>query len=151
MSVSTSTAAVRTAPAIDAVIPFVAGLLFAIGLGLSGMTQPEKVIGFLDVTGRWDASLALVMGGAVVLGALGFAPTLRAGRPLFARQLHLPSASRVDGKLIAGAAVFGVGWGLSGYCPAPALMSVVTLNPGTLVFVSTMMLGLLIAPRAWLW
>lgn len=134
---------------VQRVIPFAAGLLFAVGLGLSGMTQPSKVIGFLDVTGRWDASLAFVMGGAVLLGLVGFGKVLGNGRSLVGAELHLPQSTAIDGKLVVGAALFGVGWGLSGYCPAPALMSVVTLNPATLAFVATMSLGLVVAKRVW--
>ena len=133
----------------EGVFPFAAGLLFAIGLGLSGMTQPEKVVGFLDVTGRWDASLAFVMGGAVLLGLLGFGSILRRGRALSGESLHLPTRTAVDPKLVAGASLFGIGWGISGYCPAPALMSAVTLNPVTLVFVITMIAGLALADRVW--
>ena len=131
------------------VFPFAAGLLFAIGLGLSGMTQPEKVVGFLDVTGRWDASLAFVMGGAVLLGLFGFHSVLQRGRALAGESLHLPTRNTIEPKLIVGASVFGIGWGVSGYCPAPALMSALTLNPVTLVFVATMLVGLVVADRVW--
>lgn len=116
---------------------FAAGALFAVGLGVSGMTLPSKVIGFLDVTGDWDPSLAFVMVGAIGV----YAAFLR----LFPRRAAPPSiaASRpIDRRLIAGAALFGIGWGLSGYCPGPALTSLVTLTAPALIFVGAMVMGM---------
>jgi uncharacterized membrane protein YedE/YeeE len=97
---------------------FASGLVFALGLGLSGMAQPSKVLGFLDVAGRWDPSLAFVMGGAVLLGLVSFAPILRRPAPLLEPRFHLPEKRGIDARLLAGAALFGVGWGLS-RLPAP--------------------------------
>ena len=118
------------------------GWLFSLGLGISGMTRPEKVIGFLDVFGNWDPSLLWVMGGAVSLTLLLFAPTLRRPRPILDNRFHVPVNRSIDRRLVFGASLFGIGWGLSGYCPGPALASLVVLNPGTVVFVLFLLLGL---------
>jgi hypothetical protein len=126
-----------------AVAAFVSGLAFALGLGLAGMTQPAKVIGFLDVAGRWDPSLALVMGGAVLVTLVAFALVLRRRAPVLAPAFDLPGQSRIDRPLVVGAVVFGVGWGLSGVCPGPALVSLATLTPASLVFVAAMLGGTL--------
>lgn len=124
-----------------ALAAFVSGLAFALGLGLSGMTQPAKVIGFLDVAGRWDPSLALVMGGAVLVMLVAFAFVLRRRAPVLAPSFDLPTQTRIDRPLVVGAVVFGVGWGLSGVCPGPALVSIATLSPASLVFVAAMLAG----------
>jgi hypothetical protein len=126
-----------------ALAAFVSGLTFALGLGLAGMTQPAKVIGFLDVAGRWDPSLALVMGGAVLVTLVTFALVLRRRAPVLAPAFDLPRLSRIDRPLVVGAVVFGVGWGLSGVCPGPALVSLATLTPASLVFVAAMLGGTL--------
>lgn len=118
------------------------GWLFAIGLGLAGMTQPEKIIGFLDVTGDWDASLMFVMGGAVALGLPAFAWVLRRPKPLLEERFVLPEKAGIDTCLLAGASLFGVGWGLSGYCPGPALVSLVSGQWSVWVFVVAMLAGL---------
>jgi uncharacterized membrane protein YedE/YeeE len=125
----------------------VAGIVFALGLGLSGMTQPSKVLGFLDVAGPWDPSLMFVMAGAVLFGLVVFPPILRRSHPLFEGSFHLPTRKTIDARLIVGAAVFGVGWGLSGYCPGPAVVSVVTGAPATLVFVASMLVGMTVFAR----
>lgn len=124
-----------------AVAAFVSGLAFALGLGLSGMTQPAKVLGFLDVAGRWDPSLALVMGGAVLVTLVAFALVLRRRAPVLAPAFDLPTQTRIDRPLVVGAVVFGVGWGLSGVCPGPALVSIATLSPASLVFAAAMLTG----------
>jgi len=118
-----------------------AGALFAVGLILGGMTQPGKVIGFLDVTGRWDPSLAFVMGGALLIYAVLSRLFLRRPAPLFELKFHLPSRRDIDRRLVLGASLFGIGWGLGGYCPGPGLVS---LTAGLLpvVFVTTMVLGM---------
>ena len=121
---------------------FFCGWLFAIGLGIAGMTQPAKIIGFLDVAGTWDASLLLVMGGAVTLGLVSFPLVLRRRAPILEEHFLLPEKSTIDRRLLSGAALFGVGWGLSGYCPGPALVSLVTGNPSLIVFVLSMLAGL---------
>jgi uncharacterized membrane protein YedE/YeeE len=122
-------------------IPFLAGLLFAIGLGVSGMTDARKVIGFLDLFGRWDASLALVMAGAIGVH-LSFLRLVR--RPAIAADddgCAAPSPHWLDRRTIIGSAIFGVGWGLAGYCPGPALVSLPTLGTPVLVFVAAMVAG----------
>lgn len=121
---------------------FACGLLFALGLGVSGMTQPARVLAFLDVAGDWDPTLALVMGGAVLVGGLAFPLVLRRRRPVLGDHFDLPARTAIDVPLLAGAALFGAGWGLSGYCPGPALVSLVTLSPAVLVFTAAMATGL---------
>jgi uncharacterized membrane protein YedE/YeeE len=120
---------------------FVFGVTFALGLGLGGMTQPAKIIAFLDVGGAWDPTLALVMGGAVLVGAVTFPWALRRRKALLGDNFVLPTASAIDAPLLIGAGIFGVGWGLSGYCPGPALVSLVTLSPPILTFVAFMAAG----------
>ncbi len=119
----------------------VAGAMFAVGLVLGGMTRPGKVIGFLDFTGDWDPSLALVLGGALLVYAVLSRIFLRRPAPLFEHKFHVPSRRDIDRRLILGAALFGVGWGLGGYCPGPGLVS---LTRGLLpaVFVAAMVLGM---------
>jgi uncharacterized membrane protein YedE/YeeE len=121
---------------------FFCGWMFAIGLGVSGMTQPRKVIGFLDVAGEWDPTLMFVMGGAVMLGLVSFSWVLKRRTPMLADGFVLPEKNGVDPCLLSGAALFGLGWGLSGYCPGPALVSVVTGNLSVIVFVISMIAGL---------
>jgi uncharacterized protein len=121
---------------------FVSGLVFGIGLLMSGMTEPAKVIGFLDIFGAWDATLAFVMGGAVAVASLGFALARRRGAPILASHFAWPARSDIDGPLVAGSALFGVGWGLSGICPGPALVNLAGLSAPIIVFVATMVLGM---------
>ena len=121
--------------------------MFGIGLAVSGMTQPRKVLGFLDVGGEWDPSLLFVMGGAVAVHALAYRWMRRRSAPLFADKLSLPVGTRIDAKLLLGAALFGVGWGLAGYCPGPAVVSLGALAPGAIVFVATLLLGIFITAR----
>lgn len=123
-------------------VTFFAGVVFAIGLGISGMTSPAKVIGFLDVTGGWDPSLALVMGGAIGVHILFAQWSTKAERPLWADAFVRPKRADVDGRLIAGAALFGLGWGTAGYCPGPALVSLVGLTTSALVFCASMVAGI---------
>lgn len=124
---------------------FLAGFLFALGLGVGGMTRPAKVIGFLDITGGWDPSLALVMGGALAVFGTAYALSRRLDRPWFAERFALPTRTDLDGRLVGGAALFGVGWGLAGYCPGPAVVSAVTGSISVLTFVGSMCAGLLAA------
>jgi uncharacterized membrane protein YedE/YeeE len=121
--------------------PFIAGLLFALGLGLSGMTDARKVIGFLDLTGAWDASLALVMVGAIAVHATFLRLANRRPPALGEDGCAAPGGSPVDPALLAGAALFGVGWGLAGYCPGPAIVSLATGSVRVIVFVLAMLAG----------
>ncbi len=100
---------------------FLSGTLFGVGLALSGMIYPKKVLGFLDLAGAWDPSLALVMGGALVITALGYPLVLKCDAPLLAPKFALPTLSQIDVRLVVGSALFGMGWGLAGLCPGPAL------------------------------
>ena len=126
---------------------FLFGLVFAVGLGLGGMTQPVKIIGFLDVTGHWDPSLAFVMGGAVTVSLLLFPSILKRSAPVLGTRFVLPEKKTIDLRLLGGAGLFGIGWGLSGYCPGPALVSLVTAAPPVVVFVAAMAVGLALGQR----
>ena len=119
-------------------VAFVSGLLFAVGLGIAGMTQPSRVLGFLDVLGPWDPSLAFVMAGAIAV----YMPVFWWARRVLARRLHLPTRRRIDAPLVVGSAMFGVGWGLAGYCPGPALVSLATLTGPALAFGAAMLVGM---------
>ncbi|MCX7978818.1 MAG: YeeE/YedE family protein, partial [Bdellovibrionaceae bacterium] len=123
---------------------FLVGFLFSIGLAVSGMTQPQKVIGFLDLTGNWDPSLMFVMLGAIPVHFLSYLWIKGKPSPVFDTKWHYPTNKTIDKFLIGGSALFGVGWGLGGYCPGPALASVLTGKVNVLVFVLTMTLGMLV-------
>jgi len=126
-----------------------AGLVFGVGLIVSGMTQPAKVMAFLDVTGDWDPSLMLVMGGAIGVHVLFARRALRPdARPRLAAAFELPRRQDVDAPLLVGAALFGVGWGATGFCPGPALVSLATLSRPAVVFVLAMVAGSLLVRRA---
>ena len=122
---------------------FAVGLLFGLGLLVSGMADPAKVLAFLDVTGRWDPSLAFVMAGAVAVSATGYLVARRRGRPLLASRLEIPTRRDLDPRLIAGAAVFGLGWGLAGLCPGPALTLLTVAPAQAVTFVVAMVVGML--------
>ncbi len=126
----------------ETITTFLVGLIFSVGLYLSGMTQPSKVIGFLDIAGNWDPSLALVMFGAVVTYFIGQRFILKRDTPVLAKSYGLPTRVDIDGRLLAGSAMFGVGWGLAGFCPGPALASLVTFDPNIFIFVISMTLGM---------
>jgi uncharacterized protein len=123
----------------------VAGLLFGTGLSISGMINPAKVIGFLDVAGALDPSLAFVMLAAVVVTAIGYRAVLQRGKPLFEPGFALPTRRDIDPTLLIGASLFGAGWGLGGYCPGPALAGIGFEGVETLVFVAAMVLGMIAA------
>jgi uncharacterized membrane protein YedE/YeeE len=123
-----------------------AGLLFGVGLALAQMTDPRKVLGFLDIAGPWDPSLALVLGGAVGLCLVSFHVILRRPRPLLSERFELPGSRRwLEPKLLIGATLFGVGWGISGYCPGPALAQLAAPNAETWIFLPALIIGSLIA------
>ncbi len=124
------------------VVPFLAGLLFGAGLVLSQMVDPAKVLGFLDVAGAWDPSLALVMVGALAVTALGYRLSFGLGRPLAAGRFQLPTRTDIDRPLLLGAVLFGLGWGIAGYCPGPAIASLAFGRPEIVVFVVAMLAGM---------
>ena len=130
-----------------AIAALACGLVFGVGLSLSGMTDTAKVLGFLDVFGQWVPDLAFVMGGAVAVTAVAFGLVTRRSRPVFAETFSLPQARAVDGRLIAGTALFGVGWGLYGYCPGPGLTALVHGHAGAIAFVASMFAGMWLATR----
>jgi uncharacterized membrane protein YedE/YeeE len=124
------------------VLVFAIGLLFGIGLIVSGMTDPGKVLGFLDLAGNWDPSLLFVMGGATLVAAIGFGVARRRGRTLLGAPLRLPAATAIDRRLVIGSLVFGAGWGLAGFCPGPALASLATGRGEPLLFSLAMIAGM---------
>jgi hypothetical protein len=125
------------------VVAYVCGVLFAVGLAVSGMTHPAKIIAFLDL-GHWDPSLALVMGSGLAINALAFRFALRRPHPVWAKRFSLPAATPIDRSLVAGAALFGVGWGLGGYCPGPGLTSVPSGAPSAVAFVAAMLAAMVV-------
>src|ERR1700716_2354300 len=131
------------------VLQFVVGLVFGFGLLLSGMSDPAKVLNFLDLggiaSGNWDPSLAFVMAGAVAVTFVGFRFVLQRSRPLFARRFHLPTKREPDLRIVAGPAIFGVGWGLAGFCPGPALTALGFGSRAAFIFVAAMLTGMWLA------
>lgn len=121
---------------------FGVGLLFGLGLILAGMTDPSKVLGFLDVAGLWDPSLAFVMGGAILVSLGAFALAKKRSQSFFGGAMHLPTGRDIDRRLVAGSLLFGAGWGLAGFCPGPAIVSLATGNPKAVVFVLAMLAGM---------
>lgn len=128
-------------------ISLTVGILFALGLGLSGMTQPQKVIRFLNVFGSWDPSLIFVMGGAVGLHLMTYRLIRKRQTPIFEGKWHVPTNKDISPRLFWGAVLFGAGWGLAGYCPGPALTSLVTGHGQTILFVTSMLSGMLLFKR----
>ena len=128
---------------IHRVSEFLVGLLFGLGLILSGMTDPGKVIGFLDLFGSWDPSLALVMGGAIMVGVFAFTVAKKRTTTFLGGVLRFPTNADIDKKLVIGSLMFGAGWGLAGFCPGPALVSMADGQPKALVFVLAMLVGML--------
>jgi hypothetical protein len=123
---------------------FIVGLLFGLGLLLSGMTDPGKVIGFLDLFGQWDPSLGFVMGGAILVGFFAFAFAKKRTRSFLGDALTLPTSNIIDRRLVIGSLLFGAGWGLAGFCPGPALVSMAAGQEKALIFVAAMVLGMTI-------
>jgi uncharacterized membrane protein YedE/YeeE len=126
---------------------FIAGTLFGLGLAISEMINPARVIGFLDVAGQWDATLIFVMGGALLVTATIFPLILRRSRPFLAEQFHLPTKKEIDRPLILGAVIFGIGWGLAGFCPGPALAALASGSRAVALFVIAMVIGQWIMSR----
>ncbi len=127
------------------VTALLSGLIFGIGLTVSGMVNPAKVQNFMDITGKFDPSLIFVMGGGVVVTIIGYRIVFQRKRPLFADRFHLPTIKAIDARLLGGATLFGIGWGLSGFCPGPAIASLVFGHVESLVFVVAMAFGALAA------
>jgi uncharacterized protein len=121
----------------------VSGLLFGIGLTVSGMVNPMKILNFLDFLGAFDATLIFVMGGGLVVTMIGYRLIFARGRPLFDDKFHLPTVKDIDLRLVGGAAIFGLGWGLSGFCPGPAVSSLVLGHVESVIFVIAMAVGML--------
>jgi uncharacterized protein len=119
-----------------------AGLVFGLGLIVSGMADPAKVQGFLDLAGRWDPSLALVMAGAIAVGVIAFAMAKKRTVSLIGAEMKLPSARHIDRRLVVGSALFGVGWGLAGFCPGPGLVALGMGEAKAVVFVAAMLVGM---------
>lgn len=128
-------------------IAALAGALFGAGLVISGMTDPLKVQGFLDLAGRWDPTLGFVMGGGLLVTVPGFWLTRRRAQPILEPRFYLPTRKDVDPRLLLGAACFGIGWGIAGYCPGPAVASLVRLDFGVVVLVLSMLAGMRLADR----
>lgn len=121
---------------------FIVGLVFGLGLIVAEMSNPARVLGFLDVSGRWDPTLAFVMGGALIITAAGFRLVLSRDKPLFGEVFSFPSSRRINVRLLMGAALFGVGWGLAGLCPGPAIVGLGALNEQVMIFVVAMFVGM---------
>jgi len=130
-------------------VQFAIGLIFGLGLITSGMSNPAKVLNFLDVGGisggTWDASLALVMAGAIAVTFVGFKYVLRLARPFFAERFHIPTRNDIDPRIIVGPAIFGIGWGLVGFCPGPALTALGFGSTAAVIFVAAMCSGMVFA------
>ncbi len=125
----------------------VSGFIFALGLGISGMMNPEKVIGFLDITGVWDPSLALVMGGAVAINLVLFPLILKRAKPVCEAKYEIPTNKTIDRKLVIGSVIFGIGWGIAGICPGPAIANLAILNLEIGLFVASMFVGMILFAR----
>lgn len=127
------------------ILTYLTGLIFGLGISLSGMANPAKVLNFFDIAGSWDPSLAFVMGAALAVTAIGYRLVLARPRPVFDDRFQLPGATAIDARLIGGAAVFGIGWGIAGFCPGASLPALGTLNPRVFIFVAAMLAGIWIA------
>ena len=125
-----------------AIISGLAGLIFGLGLVVSGMANPAKVIGFLDLSAPWDPSLIFVMGGAIAVGLPGFYFSKRMKKSLIGLPMNLPTSTTIDKKLLLGATLFGAGWGIGGFCPGPAVVAASSLLPEGLIFTSAMLVGM---------
>ena len=124
-------------------ISLIAGLVFGAGLALSDMVNPARVLNFFDIAGTWDPTLIFVMAGALVTTAIGYRLTFARGRPLASTSFNLPSLKKIDLPLIGGSAVFGIGWGIAGFCPGPAVAALVSFQPKVWVFLLSLVVGML--------
>ena len=124
------------------------GLLFGAGIAISGMVSPAKVLNFFDIAGTWDPSLAFVMGGALIVTVIGYRLVLKRPRPIFDQTFHLPTARKLDLPLLAGSAVFGIGWGIAGFCPGGAVPALGLGETSALIFVASMLAGIGLARMA---
>ncbi|MDX1491448.1 MAG: DUF6691 family protein [Pseudohongiellaceae bacterium] len=131
----------------NSIAALISGIIFGLGLAVSEMINPTRVINFLDITGTWDYTLALVMGGALAVTVIGFPLVMRRSHPLFTEKFHLPTRSDIDSSLLGGAALFGIGWGLAGLCPGPALAGLASLSPSIFMFVAAMIVGQIIGGK----
>jgi uncharacterized protein len=121
---------------------FAVGLVFGLGLIVAGMTDPAKVIGFLDLAGAWDPSLGFVMGGAILVGLVAFTVARKRTQTFLGEALHLPTRRDIDRRLVLGSLTFGAGWGLAGFCPGPALVTMAAGHPKAILFVAAMLVGM---------
>ncbi|MGC6475192.1 MAG: DUF6691 family protein [Parvibaculales bacterium] len=128
-------------------ISLISGVLFGLGLSISGMLNPQKVQGFLDIAGAWDPSLAFVMGGGLMVNLAGILLMKKRGTPFLAQGFHMPTSTLIDKRLVLGAVLFGAGWALAGLCPGPAIASLAMLTPDIGLFFLCMVAGLLVAQR----
>lgn len=126
------------------IIAAIVGLVFGLGLLVSGMADPHKVLGFLDLAGAWDPSLALVMGGAIAVGLPGFALARQRQRSLLGEAMQLPASKALDAQLVVGSVLFGIGWGLAGYCPGPALVGITAGMESAAIFSAAMLAGMVL-------
>lgn len=130
------------------ILGYLIGVIFGIGILVSGMANPAKVLNFFDIAGAWDPSLAFVMGGALGVTFLGYRLVLKRASPLTDVKFHLPTKTDIDARLVAGSATFGVGWGIAGFCPGGALPALGTGNPSVMIFVAALVVGIWIATWA---
>jgi uncharacterized protein len=119
----------------------ISGLLFGAGLAISAMVNPAKILNFLDLFGQFDATLIFVMGSGLIVATIGYQLIFKRGKPFFESQFHLPTETTIDAKLVGGAALFGIGWGMSGFCPGPAIASLVFGYQQSFIFVAAMIVG----------
>ncbi len=128
-------------------VSFISGLLFGLGLTVSNMVNPQRVLAFLDIFGRWDPTLAFVMGGALLVTVPGFFIVLKRSKPLFTESFSLPTKNDIDKSLIFGAILFGLGWGLAGLCPGPAIAALTTLDINILLFCAVMLISWVVTDK----
>lgn len=126
-------------------VAYIVGLIFGLGISMSGMGNPAKVVNFFDIAGTWDPSLAFVMGGAVVVTFIGYRLVLGRAKPLFDNTFRMPTRTDIDARLVGGSLLFGVGWGIAGFCPGGALPVLGTGNPTVLLFVAALIVGMFLA------